>query len=1196
MSDNITNPLNPAYYPPEGTPVATAITPGGTFGATTNAITHYAKLGQGGYRSVNTYYDLSTIPEKRLELGMMVNVINDDNVNNNGLWILESIDGTNRNWKKLDINSDELNVGTITKYTTTNEGVSTVELGQSIINGGFDYSTSTPKGNMIGTKGWYVDAAWVEKEWETPTKAITLRYYANNLSTKTKDYSFGARDDDGNLQFLNINLKDADGRSLAAVSTSNFLRLVYGDTKYTNINSEFKPKTKISISSNKTLNDRNEFNTNFPDDCICEEYNIYNISQNVTEPTYTLNIPKTNKDGKPLLYIYSNFGTSFELTTILYHANWYAYLHCANSYPNIFLPGVNGVNYPPELTQVKQYTSREEFFDAFKNEQDHINIYDGNSESGLIDSLIGKAISYFPRFGSMDAVAEWDETNKCVEWVSGVSIVTDSQNKKLLKSNNVLKSQTQIALKLEKYKEDRDGNTSLTYPDQNNANNILRISSLANPKYTWNGRSLDNALYTWNSIPPSQYEVYQYFFSYINGLYDGTRYNIANTTKNMPIVPQYFAEVDRGSPNGNCINIIDAPLVGGMDIYTDVYVFGLDANKTAGNSNMTVGKENQTYQSFGLVVGRNNSTIGYANFAAGRNNKVGGEYSAAIGDKNTTLSSGSYAIGTNNKVGNTKSNKYSSFDIAIGKGLDLTNNDNGSSIGGRVAVGRYNKNEPDSIFVVGTGETSTKRKNALNISNNNTELTTNVNVNAFQTNGWNSTYFPTNSTYTPWPSTVSAKGWFLGKIEKIVVSGQTLPDYKIWLTDKQQHSDTIYSWNGKDNIKDNLLVDPKGINPNYILSIYTNRSYSNNFLVTSINNDKSITVKIINTDVDPFSGTFSYSPYFKGAVLITGEDSSGTSNVNYSNYNPINYITTKYITNGIVELGHNNISTGDSNTIGGFMSSAFGPDNITFDGYSTAHGNQNIVMGYSSSAIGQANKIYGEKTIAVGGHNTIVSSMSFISGTRNTVFNYTKNSTAEYVCGGITVGGNYNEVDLRDQITPASYPSNTVFGYNLQSKTPGQTLFGKFNKVNDSIFAIGNGTASAAANRSNAFEVTKDGLTKANNGLEITKGNLQITDGYLNMRVFKYNDDGSTTATTNYASVKLIAYDDDKTEIVEDDLVLNIVDVQSISTLAGNATLSDSIKMAVYRNNGDSTGKTASLQCVQLGEGNDAQYSLRVFL
>ena len=49
MSDNITNPLNPAYYPPEGTPVATAITPGGTFGATTNAITHYAKLGQGGY-------------------------------------------------------------------------------------------------------------------------------------------------------------------------------------------------------------------------------------------------------------------------------------------------------------------------------------------------------------------------------------------------------------------------------------------------------------------------------------------------------------------------------------------------------------------------------------------------------------------------------------------------------------------------------------------------------------------------------------------------------------------------------------------------------------------------------------------------------------------------------------------------------------------------------------------------------------------------------------------------------------------------------------------------------------------------------------------------------------------------------------------------------------------------------------------
>lgn len=1181
IDTNLLNEIKLESSPKQGSGLAAPITPQGNDLSKSIAATHYAQFGQGGYRTVKTYDDLNNISDYRLELGMMVNVINDGNVNNNGLWILESIDASNnRNWKKLDVNSDELNVGTVTRYDTDEDGVSTVELGQSIINGGFDYSTSTPAGNMIGTKGWYVDAAWVEKEWEPPTKGIKLRYYAKTLSPQTADYAFNANDDNGKLQFT-INLKDAYGRSLAIVSTSNFLQAVYGDTKYTDINNEFKPKTKISISSVKTEDDRKEFSKNFPDDCICEEYNIYNILKTVTESTYTLNIPKT-KDGKPLLYIYSNFATSFELTTILYHANWYAYLHCANSYPNIFLPGVNGVNYPPELTQVKQYASREDFFNEFVNEQDHININNGLIEEGLIDSLIGNAISYFPRFGSTDAVAEWDETNKCVKWVSGVSIVTDSKGIKLLKSNNVLKSQTQIALKLEKYKEDRDGYTSWTYPTQNNANNILRVSSLANTSYTWNG------------IPPSQYEVYQYFFSYINGLFDGTRYNIANATKN---VPQYFAEVDRGSPNGNCINIIGAPLVGGMDIYTDVYVFGLDANKTAGNSNMTVGKENQTYQSFGLAVGRNNSTIGYANFASGRNNKVGGEYSAAIGDANTTLSSGSYAIGTSNKVGNTKSNKYSSFDIAIGKGLDLTNTDNASSVGGRVAVGRYNKNEPDSIFVVGTGETSTKRKNALNISNNNTELTTNVNVNAFQTNGWNSTYFPTNSTYTPWPSTVSAKGWFLGKIEKIIVSGQTLPDYKIWLTDKQQHSDTIYSWNGKDNIKDNLLVDPKGINPNYILSIYTNRSYSNNFLVTSINNDKSITVKIINTDVDPFSGTFSYSPYFKGVVLITGEDSSGTSNVNYSNYNPINYITTKYITNGIVELGHNNISTGDSNTIGGFMSSAFGPDNITFDGYSTAHGNQNTVMGYSSSAIGQANKIYGEKTIVAGGHNTIVSNMSFVSGNRNTVFNYTKNSTAGYAYGGITVGGNYNEVDLRDQITPASYPSNTVFGYNLQSKTPGQTLFGKFNKVNDSIFAIGNGTASAAANRSNAFEVTKDGLTKANNGLEITKGNLQITDGYLNMRVFKYNDDGSTTATPNYASVKLIAYDDVATEnIVEDDLVLNIVDVKSISTLAGNATVGDSIKMAVYRNNGDSTGQTASLQCVQLGEGNDAQYSLRVFL
>lgn len=780
-NDNLS--YSPNNWPTTGTQVSAPMIPPG--GGNTGGLTHYAKYGHGGYRSVETKSKLDDISLSCLELGMMVNVINDDNVNNNGLWLLDSIDGETRNWKKLDINSDELNIGTVTKYETDSDGVSTVELGQSIINGGFDYSDSNPEGNMIGTKGWYVDAAWVEKE---PTDMYTpVRYMNDSLSPNRLQIELLPHQitDNNIIYHLPITYENDTGTyNFITSQSSNVWRATYENTT----------------------------------DPI-----IYNINEEDKIPGsnyYELSIPLKSSNNKlSKVECYYND----EWHNLNYGYTWYAYLHCANSYPNIFLPGVNGVNYPPEATQVKQYESREAFFNAFINEQDHINIYDGASKDGLIDSLVGKAISYFPRFGSTDAVADWNENKKCVEWLRGVETATVTDSLKLLRATNNLKRQSQIALKLESYK-NRDG---VFENYSNDSNNILRVSSLANTSYTWNG------------IPPSPYTVYQYFFSYIKGLYNGTQYSVANHDKKWP---QYFAKVDRGSPNGNCINIIDEPLVGGMDIYTDVYVFGLDANKTAGNSNMTVGKENKTYQSFGLAVGRNNSTIGYANFAAGTNNKVGGFASAVIGADNTTLSSYSYAIGTSNKVGNTQSNAYNSYDIAIGKGLDLTNDDNSSSVGGRVAVGRYNKNEPNSIFVVG------------------------------------------------------------------------------------------------------------------------------------------------------------------------------------------------------------------------------------------------------------------------------------------------------------------------------------------------------------------NGTATEANNRFNAFEVTTSGLTKANNGLEVTKGNLKITDGYLNMRVFKYNNDGSTSSTEKYASIKLIAYDNAATtDIVEDDLVLNIVDVQSIATLAGNATVNDSIKMNVYRNNGESTGKTASLQCVQLGEDNDPQYSLRIF-
>ena len=116
------------------------------------------------------------------------------------------------------------------------------------------------------------------------------------------------------------------------------------------------------------------------------------------------------------------------------------------------------------------------------------------------------------------------------------------------------------------------------------------------------------------------------------------------------------------------------------------------------------------------------------------------------------------------------------------------------------------------------------------------------------------------------------------KIEEIKKSGQKFSDYKIWLTNKQQNSEIVYAGT----IDTTLLVSPDNIKVNHILSVYTGQSYINNCLVTNVNTtDKSITVKIVNTDTNPFSSSFSYSPYFKGVVLITGEASDTTTAANY---------------------------------------------------------------------------------------------------------------------------------------------------------------------------------------------------------------------------------------------------------------------------------------------------------------------------
>ena len=83
---NENSSYSPNNWPTTGTQVSAPMIPPG--GGNTGGLTHYAKYGHGGYRSVETLSELNKLSLSCLELGMMVNVIADTDPLNNGLWLL----------------------------------------------------------------------------------------------------------------------------------------------------------------------------------------------------------------------------------------------------------------------------------------------------------------------------------------------------------------------------------------------------------------------------------------------------------------------------------------------------------------------------------------------------------------------------------------------------------------------------------------------------------------------------------------------------------------------------------------------------------------------------------------------------------------------------------------------------------------------------------------------------------------------------------------------------------------------------------------------------------------------------------------------------------------------------------------------------------------------------------------------------
>ena len=150
---------------------------------------------------------------------------------------------------------------------------------------------------------------------------------------------------------------------------------------------------------------------------------------------------------------------------------------------------------------------------------------------------------------------------------------------------------------------------------------------------------------------------------------------------------------------------VDYPNAGTIDIGKYAFTTG-SGSKAIQEYTFSTGRDNKSIGKYSTTLGRDNEAY-YAAFAAGQNNKALNERAYTLGNKNTVTGLNGGALGYNNTTSGTNA-------IALGDSLKATGDY-------QTIVGRANVEDPDAMFVVGTGTFNSKaRNNAFVVKKDNT--------------------------------------------------------------------------------------------------------------------------------------------------------------------------------------------------------------------------------------------------------------------------------------------------------------------------------------------------------------------------------------------------------------------------------------------------------------------------------------------
>jgi len=155
-----------------------------------------------------------------------------------------------------------------------------------------------------------------------------------------------------------------------------------------------------------------------------------------------------------------------------------------------------------------------------------------------------------------------------------------------------------------------------------------------------------------------------------------------------------------------------------------------EENETSGGNSFSTGNLNINSGMNSILCGENNESQNNNTAIFGYSNKISGNNSFAAGSSNTITGISSHSLGSSN-INTSDNNILLGYNNTINSGLGITLgfdniiNNSGSLLLGRglisntnnlMAVGRYNLGDSGNIFEIGSGSSTTIRKNAIEIT------------------------------------------------------------------------------------------------------------------------------------------------------------------------------------------------------------------------------------------------------------------------------------------------------------------------------------------------------------------------------------------------------------------------------------------------------------------------------------------------